>query len=327
MNEIIKQPTRYTNRYDDTDKANVVRVINFMNASGQTQAWVGRLANVKSGTLSPILSGQYTGNVGAHLNKVIQALDSHERAGESSLVPFVPSNFYSLACRVCDHARDYQTFTCLTAFVGVGKTRALKEYAALNTNTLLIESPPSMNPNWMMSEILRARGAPLIRSGGVGTNADRFQSIVTALKGTNTLLIVDEADKMMPRCLEFLRRIRDMAGIGIVLAGTEQLEQLIRPQHGQFDQVRSRVGMWPKTIQQASANDMMQVIQTVYKDVEGFDEDIAATLMRYADGSMRMLVENLIPTIHNSLVSRKKPLDVSHIKKAFEVILNLREVA
>ncbi len=324
----LTAPDNYTDKYTQADIAQIKQIIQWANNNGKSQSWLARLSTVKVGTLSSVLNGKYPSSPSDFIRKVLQAIESHERSAEVSAVPFVPSQFYGLACSVCTHARDYKTFGILTAYVGVGKTRSLKEYADNNSNTVLIESPPCMQPTWMLNAILAALGAPLIKQGsGMGNNGDRFHSVVQAVKGSNTLIVVDEADKMMPRCLEYLRRIRDMAGIGIVLAGTEMLEAMIRPQHGQFDQVRSRVGMWPKTIQRASRPDMEEVMQHALGDATGFDETIAELLWLYSDGSMRMLVENLIPTLLDFLVSKNKPLSPDKVKQTFELVLNLNKVA
>lgn len=157
-------------------------------------------------------------------------------------------------------------------------------------------------------------------------NSDRFNSVVAALKGTSYLIIVDEADKIRPSCLEYLRRIRDMAGIGIVLSGTEELNNLIQPQHGQFDQVRSRVCVWPKVIQRASAEDMQLVLEKTIEDEEGYNDKFRDALISYTQGSMRMLVENLIPTLRKHILDKGKPLSIESMAKVFEAILNLKAV-
>jgi type II secretory pathway predicted ATPase ExeA len=74
------------------------------------------------------------------------------------------------------------------------------------------------------------------------------------------LLIVDEAETLTPHQLHTLRRLRDLANVGIVLAGTEWLTGLIKPERGQFDQIRSRCGFWPETVRGITAEDAAALV-------------------------------------------------------------------
>lgn len=323
----IEPPKSFNDRFDASDISDVRDIITWLNSNQHNRSWISKLSTVNNATITGLFKGSYSGNPTKYIKQIKQAIENFERSNELGDTPFVPTKFFALTKLVCEEARTKQSFGCLTAFVGVGKTRCLREYKSLNTNTVLIESPPQMNPSFLLNAIMRGCSAPYIKTGsGVMGNSDRFNSVVAALKGTSYLIIVDEADKIRPSCLEYLRRIRDMAGIGIVLSGTEELNNLIQPQHGQFDQVRSRVCVWPKVIQRASAEDMQLVLEKTIEDEEGYNDKFRDALISYTQGSMRMLVENLIPTLRKHILDKGKPLSIESMAKVFEAILNLKAV-
>jgi DNA transposition AAA+ family ATPase len=180
----------------------------------------------------------------------------------------------------------------VTGYVGVGKSRCCREYRETHPMTLLVEVSPNMTPGVLMTTLLEQL------NNAVPAGLDRkFRELVRVLKGTNYLVIADEAEKMSGSALEHLRRLRDMAQIGVTLVGTEKLTNLIKPQHGQFDQIRSRVGMWPKTIERISRDDADDMARMALVDAGDLSNEVLETLWAYADGSARVLNENLIPAI------------------------------
>ncbi|AXF86417.1 hypothetical protein DTO96_102171 [Ephemeroptericola cinctiostellae] len=129
---------------------------------------------------------------------------------------------------------------------------------------------------------------------------------------------------MSHRCLHELRRIRDMAGVGIVLAGTEKLSALIMPEHGEFDQIRSRVCLWPKTITAISREDADALAQSSLDEQGELDKPVLDALWSYSKGSARMLMENLIPAIKDYGINKGEALDESLVHDIAKQVLNLR---
>ncbi|PZR19912.1 MAG: DNA transposition protein, partial [Azospira oryzae] len=174
----------------------------------------------------------------------------------------------------------------------IGKTRFLKEYRATHPQTLLVEASPNMTPGVLLTELLDQ----LNTAAPAGLDR-KFREVVRVLRGTNYLLLVDEAERLSGAALEYLRRIRDMAQVGVILAGTEKLAALIKPQHGQFDQVRSRVGMWPKTIERITRDDADDMAREALAEAGELADDVLDALWAYCDGSARVLTEALIPAV------------------------------
>jgi DNA transposition AAA+ family ATPase len=216
-------------------------------------------------------------------------------------------------------ARRNRNFSVMPAYVGTGKTFALKYYAKHNPNTFMLEADPSMTPQTIVKELARN----IIGQDAMGTNYELFKSIVNELENTDSLLIIDEAETLTPKQLHIIRRIRDKSNIGVVLAGTEYLAGLIKPEHGQFDQIRSRAGFWPETVKKITRDDSAALIQAAFPNDEITDE-VIDRLIQYSAGSARMLVEGLIANLHQ--FRKEHELDVKLIDAVASQALCLQPI-
>lgn len=305
--------------YTPEDHAAAERIRAWLEANGKSRAWLGKKANIPGGTLSQILSGKYASSPTKQLAQLGSVIDTETERMKDGAPGYVRGSVHELVRVVCERSRKHQNFGVITGYVGVGKTRTLKEYRAATPMTLLIEVSPNMTPGVLLTELLEGLNAAV--PGGLD---HKFQALKKVLKGTNYLVIADEAEKLNRDSLEYLRRLRDMAGIGVVLAGTEKLTSLIKPQHGQFDQIRSRVGMWPATIKTISRDDADDMARAALADVaekEGeLPDDMLAALWAYCDGSARVLNENLIPAIRDYGVGRA-PMSAELVHQIAEKVL------
>ena len=277
--------------YTPQDFEKAEAIAKWLEGAGKSKAWLSKKSNIPNGTLSQILSGKYVSSPTRQLNQM-QAVLAVETARLSDGTPgYVKGSVHKLLTVVCDRTRKHQNFGVISGHVGVGKSRFCVEYRETNPMTLLVEVSPNMTPGVLMTELLEQL------NNIVPNGLDRkFRELVRILKGTNYLIVADEAENMSASALQHLRRIRDMAQVGVVLVGTEKLTGLIKPQHGQFDQVRSRVGMWPETIKKISRDDSDEMARAALS-LPDLPDDVLNTLWDYSQGSARVLNENLVPAI------------------------------
>lgn len=288
----VKPGAQYTPA--DHDTVGVIK--KWLEEAEQSRAWLGKRSGVPSGTLSQILSGKYVSSPTKQLAAMLAAVQVEDERMRDGTPGYVKGSVHRLLEVVCDRTRKHQNFGVVTGYVGVGKTRFLKEYRTSHPQTLMVEASPNMTSGVMLCELLEQ----LNTAAPAGLDR-KFREVVRVLRNTNSLLMVDEAENLNADALNYLRRIRDMAGVGVILAGTEKLNERIKPQHGQFDQIRSRVGMWPKTIDRISHDDADEMARAALADT-GADagelrDDVLDALWAYGAGSARMLNENLIPAI------------------------------
>ena len=121
-----------------------------------------------------------------------------------------------------------------------------------------------------------------------------------------------------------LHRIRDKANIGIVLAGTEKLTSLISPMHGEFDQIRSRVCLWPETIKTISRADADALAQSALDEQGELDAPVLDALWQYSKGSARMLMENLIPAVKDYGIGKGQAFGAELVHAIAQQVLNLK---
>lgn len=297
----------------------IQRIQAWIDAHGYSQAALARLARISASSLNQILKGSYATPPAPLLRKVEHAMQHAEATASDVLAP-VETSVYQLAITACKMARQYRNFAVLSAWVGTGKTYALRHYARTTPNTHMVESLPTMTSQSLVKRL----AADVAGYTGRGSIDDRLMAVVEALRNTDSLLIIDEAETLTPQPLHILRRIRDLAGIGIVLAGTEHLTGIIKPLHGQFDQIRSRTGFWPQTVQGISLEDAAALVQAGF-GAEEVPEEVVERMHRYARGSARMLVEGFVSGIR--AFRRDQPLSVKLVDAVARQVLCLQSVA
>ena len=266
-------PTSYGPHYTEADKAKVLRVYEWLyrgeDTTGRSRANLARASGVSSALMSQVLAGQYPSPPTPHLDlmvKAIQIIDERER-GIAQRIPFVETRVWMLAQQVCDRARELRDFGVLFGYVGTGKTTALRQYVERSPGALYLRAFGGLSRSVLMNDLVDLTGAHVrSQSKGkyAGTNADKKRAVIAVLRGSERLLIIDEAERMAAACFDDLRDISDDAGIGIVLAGTEHLEPLVQDERGRFGQIASRVGFWPPVIKHIQEDDAYQIVQAVY---------------------------------------------------------------
>jgi len=320
----LELPETFAESYSDADRLDVLFVIDYLNRTSQTQADLCRRSSVNAGTASQVLRGYYPSSPSQFLANMRSTIDVLEERNAIRSVPFVETGMIKLARTVCNRARTYRSFGLLVGNVGTGKTRSLREIAAETPNTYLIESNPEMKPGALMSALVTATGATLERSGS--SVDDKFDAVCKKLSGTTSLIIIDDPERIQPRCLHYLRRLRDIAQIGVVLSGTPELLSLISPNsRGHFDQIRSRVCCWPATVQAISRDDADAVSRAAFAG--DLAPDVLDELWSISAGSMRVLAEFLLPQVRDYQTRSRLPLSAALIRQVAAESLRLSKEA
>lgn len=301
--------------YTPNDLELVELVKTWLTEHNKPRAWLSGITRIPNGTISQILSGKYASSPSRQLGTMLSCLNVEEERLKDGTSGYIKGSVHQLLEVVYERTRKHQSFGVVTGYVGVGKTRTATEYANTTPLTVLVEASPHMTAGVLLDVLLDQLNAP------APAGLDRkFREVLKALRGTNFLIIVDEAEKVSAPALEYLRRIRDMAKVGIVLQGTEKLSALIKPQHGTFDQIRSRVQMWPKTIECISRNDADDMARAALADAGELADEVLDALWAYGEGSARMLNENLVPAIKDY---GRGALTAALVHKIFKTVLRM----
>jgi DNA transposition AAA+ family ATPase len=305
----------YPSHYTAADVENVERVKAWLTAKEKPRAWLVTASRIASSTVSQVLSGKYATSPTGQLADMVAAIELSDARESDGTPGYIKGGVHKLINVVANRTRKHANFGVVTGRVGVGKTRTLKEYAATKPQTILLEAGPNMSQGVMLNKLLKALGAPI----PAGLDA-KFEEVVRCVHGTGYLIIVDEAENMSAPALHYIRRVRDMGNIGVVLAGTEKLYAMLNHRHGQFDQIRSRVSMWPKTIECIGRDDADDMAQAALGDLGELTDDVLGALWDYGAGSARVLMELLVPGIRDF---HKGALTVDLVHQVAEKVLSL----
>lgn len=256
-----------------------------MAAENLSGAAIGKAIGYSSGVVSGWLRGSYDGNI----DRLCQAVASYlERFRERKLrvfdMPFIET---SVSKKVFEIARichlDNELGVCVS-HAGLGKTMAVKEYAKLNTDTILVEADSGYTPIVLFNEIADKLGVENSKNLHI-----LMDSLIQKLAGSGRLIIVDEAEHLPYKALELLRRIYDKAQVGILLVGMPKLIKNMRGNAGEYKQLYSRVGVYG----QLDPLKPIDVQNTVAAAISNAAENLWQPFLKECRSNMRVLVKLL----------------------------------
>ena len=194
---------------------------------------------------------------------------------------------------------------------GLGKTVTLKQYAKTVDNVILVEVTPTYSPKVMLVELCNRLGIVPSRS-----NHDNEVSIVEKLKGSDKLLIIDEAELLAYKSLEIIRRIHDMAKIGVVLAGMPRLRANLHGKNGEYKQLYSRIGFFHDMGEELSEEDIGMLTAATIGTSEFNDK-----LYQVSHGNARRL-NKLLRGINRMAQINKRPINEAMINKMTQMLID-----
>ena len=238
----------------------------FMKRKKKSGNAVAKELGISAAAFSQWLKGVYTGDN----EKIEKAVEDYlkRESEKTAIVPGeIPFQETSIAKRVFDVAK--MAHLCCDIGLcygdaGLGKTRAVKQYAAAHQGVILIEADCGYNGKILFQEICKKIA---IETKERNTHA-LIEMIIRKLKDSGRLIIIDEAEQLPYRALEMLRRIHDKANIGILLVGMPRLLYNLRGKQGEYAQLFSRVGVSSK-LEPLRAEDVEMIVESVFDDVSG----------------------------------------------------------
>ena len=289
----------------------------WMSKNAISQTKLAKIAGISGTVVSRIISRTYGGDTEKTLTQIETAIENYTQRFHKSEFKAIETSVYKIAFAVCDNARQSGGISALPGRVGTGKTFSLKEYCKANPRTYMVESHPALSKLQLIVDIANQCRAPYRQN--MMRSSEVFDAVVKTLRGSDSLLIIDEAETLTQIQLELIRRIRDLAGIGIVLSGTERLDSSLRSTD-RFSQIRSRVNMWPKTILNITQDDCYLVIDYHLGDISAQSKK---EIWEASQGSMRLLCEAFVPMLKR-VTNKGHQISPEIIKKLSEGLLNLQ---
>ncbi len=211
-----------------------------------TQAQICRESGVSSGILSPWLQDKYRGDSRAVEQRLRTWLDARSRkAAVAGALPVAPPWLETPTAAkigaVLAYAQMAGDVGCIYGGAGMGKTVTLRAYAENNPNVWVVEMHAATaavaSALEEIAEAIGLRGLP-------GRVARLHREICKKLRGSEGLLIIDEAQHLLTNSIEAIRALHDATGVGLVLCGNEQVYARLTggSREATFAQLFSRLG-------------------------------------------------------------------------------------
>lgn len=272
----------------------------FKESQNLSQSRLSTMLGVSSATVSQYLNGTYTGNIEALDKKVRELTERAKDKAKDIKADFVPTSTAKKIMDVCGMAHAMNDINLVIGEAGLGKTVALKHYADNTAGVVMIETAPTFSPKVLLIELCGKLGITPSRN-----NHENIIAITEKLKGSERLVIIDEAELLSYKCLEIIRRIHDMAGVGVVLCGMPQLRSNLRGKRGEYKQLYSRVGFACDIKNRLPDEDVAQLAMSALGNDSYQDE-----LVRASGGNARRLNKilrgvNRLAQLNNKPVSAK----------------------
>lgn len=217
----------------------VAEVTATLSGRGYTQASIARAIGVSSSALSQWLGGTYKGDIKGLEHAVTGFLQRDQERSEKRRVvlPFVMTSAAGRIFDACRMAHLDGEIGVVIGDAGIGKTIAIKEYSARNSDVLLIEADLGYTARDLFVELHKKCGL-----SGTGSINRMKDEVIAKLNGSGRLIIIDEAEHLPVRALDLVRRINDKAGVGILFCGLKRFMESLRLKQADFAYLYTRVG-------------------------------------------------------------------------------------
>lgn len=213
----------------------------FMETSHKSQKQIAKEIGISTTVISQFLSGIYNGDNEEIADKILQYVRIAKSRLRTVDVPAFCPKLHNAeqVLFAASYAHSNNDIALIYGAAGAGKTVALKHYARENPGVVYITANASTRTaRAILYLITEALGRQPI-----GTEFMLMRNLVEHLKGSNRLIIIDEADHLTPHALQSIRNLNDEAGVGLVFSGNDIIKlQMYGRGSLQFDQLRTRIG-------------------------------------------------------------------------------------
>ena len=110
------------------------------------------------------------------------------------------------------------------------------QYAKENTGAIVLETNASYTPKVLLQKL-----CDKLNLNNRGTLDQLFDAVVTKLANSERVIVIDEAENLSTRSLEFIRRIYDETKVGVALVGTDRLLINLKGKHNDLAQLYNRI--------------------------------------------------------------------------------------
>lgn len=230
----------------------------YIERTKKTQTAVAGELGISSGALSSFLAGNYKTP-----HTIVPKVKNLAEVSEKKKItlsdpPFVETSVSVMVENAIKYSHLRGRISVVYGDAGIGKTQAFRHYLANNSLAIGITISPTYASITGVNELLAEQLGVRERVARKITN-----EIVTRLKDSGRVIIIDEAQHLTVRALNHIRCLADESGIGICLIGNEDVYSKLKGTgKADFSQLFSRIGMRePVSINNIKREDVQRVFQ------------------------------------------------------------------
>lgn len=231
-----------------------VRFLEWKRLSGTSVNEIARMISRSASAVSGYINKNYPADISA-LEKNIRNLlrrreDLRLKPEPEAFCNITPSR---IIWEVLQFGKEQQEIVAAVGPSGTSKTTTIGEFAKRQGGTVILTIDLTRTS---LGSILHMLAHKINATSWPMTNATLFDSICERLRGSNNLIVFDEAHLLQWSAIEILRDIHDSAGVGIALLGMPRLLSQMRGNRRYlWDQIASRIAMF-KTIPNPTREDI-----------------------------------------------------------------------
>lgn len=210
-------------------------ILRFWFFAAKDRSWslskLATVTDVSATVLSRLFRGIYPADTDNMTAKLLKAKETFADSADNP--DFIETSLSKRLFTIFDKTRALRNVSLLWGPMGIGKTACINEYRRLNNHggTLVLRFPAGATFAFFVSSLARITGVPTRSKSAFCQRED----IIKVLASGQRLLIIDELHQAFlttrtdtaVRCCELLREISDIAMCGLVLVGTELLEESV----------------------------------------------------------------------------------------------------
>lgn len=278
-------------------------------AKGLTGKSIAASLGMSTAMFSQVVNSKYTSSPTEHLKLIWASVEPLTAAalvktskatsenGPIALrygdIPYVNTQLISVLKITCDHAIARRRFTVFTGQPGLGKTTSLEHYCEQNKKAILLLGCEDTGAVEIVEQLCEHLDITF-------TNVKQSRpKIIKALKNTDSLIILDEADKCKSGAFNPLRKISDVAKVGVTLVGNLELTDMLKTRPA-MALINSRVCYWTEPAGKIPVADIEKLFTELTKGTLPLSVDSPEWwewLWKRVEGNARTLVESLLPNL------------------------------
>lgn len=293
---------------------------NALNDLLQTNSWrsLSKKIGISQSTLSKYISGSYEGNLEAIEERIKSYLAREAERGDKWRDLIVETETLSEIKNSITLIHNMRKMGVIYGPAGIGKTESARRYCEDTPGSIMVTvTPDCKTVAGVIYLIYRTLFKEELRTSPRQANV----TIIKRLRGSDTILIVDDADEMTNEAFEQLRGIHDATDCPVAIIGTEMiLNRLIHPRAGRvLARVHSRLPVKRFFPLQPSEDDVKKVCRAYGVT----DKTVIQHLFRKsAQGGLRMAVHQIKIA---RILAKDQPVTLKFIIEAASIGGDLKE--